>query len=167
MATHTEISRMLAAIVLCAGPTVAAAEDCPLMNGVYAQPGTPWVLRFDPVPDDAASNQVNAFNIAIPGTDRVLVGSVYVPNGFSPNYGIMNVACGFGEPETQKPCDLWEGTVYAGVPDGIATLPKEDQPAPRQVLFPGFGSQIWYSNYRDAMLDNAALDVFTFSSCAL
>ncbi len=145
----------------------ATAQDCPFSSAIYNQPGSAWELRFSPVSHDAASNQVNAFTIAIPlaDLDRTITGAIYVPNGASPNYGSMVVPCG---PDGVDECKPWEGTAYALVGDGIVPLPHEDEPAPRQILFPAFSSGIWYSPYRAALLgaenENVG-DVFTFSGC--
>ena len=154
-----------AAAVFVALPAVS--QECDISRATYAQPGTTWTLAFSPVPRESAANQVNAFTIAIPGSDpaRVISGNIYVPNGASPNWGTMTVPCGA---DGAVDCTPWEGTAYALVGDGIVPLPHQGDTAPAQVLFPGFSANVWYSEYRGALLgENEAMgDVFTFQGCA-
>lgn len=142
---------------------------CTLANAVYDQPGTAWVLQFKPVAPDAASNQRNAFSMAIPGTGKVIEGGVYIPNGFSTAWGHMNIDCDeFTENRDQKPgCDLWQQTVYGLGATGIAPLEPQDTAPPLQILFPELGSTLWYSYHPDIQFrDIIPGDAFTFRGCA-
>ncbi len=156
--------RSLAVIAMLAA-TPATAAECTLANAIYAQAGTAWELRFHPVPHDAAVNQVNAFSLAVPGTELVIDGGVYVPNGFTSAWGSMDIGCPDGGDEPG--CQLWEGTIYGLGASGLDELEAQDAAPPLQVLIPEFASTLWYSAYPGVELrDVVPKDAFTFRGCA-
>lgn len=140
----------------------AFAADCPIGQARYEQPGTLWQLQFEPVGQDAASNQTHAFAIAVPGTDKVLRGAVHQPNGYSQSLGSLTLGCA-EEAADPGACTYWEGVVYVGGAGGIGVLDIDPEaPAPQQVLLPQLGAALWYSDLRQ---QDMPLDVFTFGGC--
>lgn len=155
---------MMAAALVLAMAGQAAAIECPLTHARYEQGGTGWVLRFMPVPHDAAVNQIAAFEITLPGAPAtVLGGAVYIANGYGQAWGIVTQAAGN---ETEP---FWEGVVYSLGATGIEELPHEaGQMAPQQILLPQFSSTVWYSMLREAAFPEAGgvLDTFSLAACA-
>jgi hypothetical protein len=120
---------------------------------------------------DDALNQRSAFTIAVPGTDKVIRGGVYMPNGFTTALGMMTIDC--PDPDAQLTddsppgCDLWRGTVYGDGPQGIGELEDETSVPPLQILFPSFASTLWYSAYMVVdFRDIVPRDAFTFAGCS-
>ncbi len=160
--------KLLLAAAFAALPVGAIAAECTAANAVYTQPGTKWELRFNPVPPHSAANMTGAFSIAVPGTDKVLLGEVYQPNGYSSSLGIISLDCPEDPDADQTGCSFWDGIVYGNGADGIIVFPgSEDEAAPQQVLFPQFAANVWYSTLRQHFIEEAMpLDVFTYSGCA-
>jgi hypothetical protein len=163
--------RILAAVaflVATMGP--AAAIECPITHARYEQEGSGWSLRFMPVPEDGAANQIAAFTITMPGApETVFDGGIYIPNGFGQPHGDIRLDPGenSGEP-------FGEGVVYALLDGGIAEYPwdpeaaREATLAPQQILLPQFASNVWYSMLRESAFadDKTVLDIFTLATCA-
>ncbi|MBK8084378.1 MAG: hypothetical protein IPK28_11550 [Devosia sp.] len=157
---------LLAGLALWAGMSPALALECPLAHAIYGQPEGPWEMRFQPLPQTAAANQILAFSVSVPEDAARLEGGVYIPNGFGSALGSIGLDCA---DDFDTDCRFWEGTVYALVGDGIAELPHEpDQMAPRQILLPQFAVGVWYSTLREAGFTETGtlLDVFTLAACA-
>lgn len=160
--------KLIIATSIAALPVGAIAAECTAANAIYTQPDTKWELRFNPVPQGEAANMTGAFSIAVPGTDKVLLGGVYQPNGYSSSLGIMSLDCPEDPDADQTECNFWQGIVYGNSADGIIVFPGgEDEAAPQQVLFPQFAANVWYSTLREHFIEEAMpLDVFTLSGCA-
>lgn len=168
--------RLVTALVVALATGTEAAE-CPRHETIYRQPGNDWVLKFVPVPRDAAANQISAFEVWSPGDPQlVMAGAIYTPNGFGRPLGVLTLPCGEerdDQAEEANWCEpFWEGPVYALVGEGIdvfpwdADLPQDRQAVPAQVLLPGFASNVWYSMLRQAAWSDDPLgDVFTFARC--
>lgn len=148
----------------------AAAIECPITQALYGQEGSDWSLRFMPVPEDGAANQITAFTITMPGApETVFDGGIYIPNGFGRAYGVVMLD---SEQDSNSP-PFWEGPVYALVYGSIEEFPWDpDQPgdstvSPDQVLLPQFASNVWYSRLREAAFnhDNNVLDTFSLVTC--
>lgn len=155
-------------VAMALAPMGAAAAECRLGKAIYTQPGTEWELHFTPVPQGSVANMTGAFSIAVPGTDKVLAGGVFQPNGYSSSLGVLELDCPEDGLDDRTECTLWQGIVYAGDDDGIVVLPdSEEATAPRQVLLPQFAANIWYSTLREHFIEAPMpLDVFTYSGCA-
>lgn len=160
--------KLILATTIATAPVAAIAADCTAANAIYTQPETKWELHFSPVPPHSAANMTGAFSIAVPGTDKVLIGEVYQPNGYSSSLGIIGLDCPEDETADQTECKFWDGTIYGNSADGIIVFPgSEEEPAPDQVLFPQFAASVWYSTLREHFIEEAMpLDVFTYSRCA-
>lgn len=160
--------RVVFAAAIASATTAATAADCQLGKAIYTQPGTRWELHFIPVPEGSAANMTGAFSIAVPDTDKVLLGGVYQPNGYSSSLGIMGLDCPEDPGADQTDCTFWQGIVYGGGANGIIVLPASEQDAaPDQILFPQFAANVWYSPLRENFIEEAMpLDVFTYSGCA-
>lgn len=157
---------LLAGLALWGGVSPALALECPLSHAIYGQAGNDTVMRFHPLPEDAAANQILAFKLLLGGTEAMFDGGVYIPNGFGSALGSIGLDCA---DDFDADCRFWEGTVYALVNDGIAELPHEaDQMAPAEVLLPQFAQNVWYSAFRNAAfgVDLELRDVFTLKACA-
>ena len=159
----------IAAVALVSGP--ALGIECPVSHAIYEQPGRQVAMHFSQVPRDGAPNQIAAFDIHIEGVSAKLHGDVYIPNGFGQPHGFVGEDCTGAEGEQ---CEFWDGIVYALGADGIEELPWSfdtpaiQQMAPRQVLLPGFASNVWYSMLRGDAFEGArtVLDTFTLAACA-
>lgn len=159
---------MVAAAMVLTVAGQAAAIECPITHAIYEQPGGKVGLRFQPVPHDAAVNQIAAFRVTLPGS-TVLKGSIYIPNGFGQPHGDIRVDAAdlSGEP-------LWEGVVYALIDGAITEYPwdpetvGEDPVSPQQILLPVFGAHVWYSMLRQTAFaeDGMVYDTFTLAACA-
>lgn len=164
----TKLAAILA-VGLMGGP--ALAIECPIQHAIYEQPGGTVSLHFGPLPEDAAANQIAAFDIRIEGVTARFDGAIHVPNGFGQPHGSVGLNCSGAEGET---CGFWEGVVYALGPDGIGEYPDDPdvpidrQMAPRQLLLPQFAVNVWYSMMRqEAFADERdVLDTFTLAACA-
>lgn len=158
----------LALSLVLVAPAVAQEDEysgCTMATAIYAQPSTDWTLRFKPVPRDSSPNQRNAFTIAVPGTKKVIEGGVYIPNGFTRALGDMQLDCTEDDSDFVG-CSLWQGTVYGDGAGGLDELEPETARPPLQILFPGFASTLWYTNFPDVQFRNIVpLDVFTFRGC--
>jgi len=161
-------STMVVALLLAmAGP--AAAIECPITHALYGQAGSDWSLRFMPVPEDGAANQIAAFTLTMPGApETVFDGGIYIPNGFGQPHGDIRL-----DPEENSGAPFWEGVVYALVDGSIAEFPWDpNQPrdatmAPQQLLLPQFASGVWYSMLRQSAFadDKTVLDTFVLRAC--
>jgi len=157
------------AAVLCAGP--ALAIECPIQHAIYEQPGGDVTLRFTALPEDAAANQIAAFEIAIKGVEARFDGAIHIPNGFGQPGGSVGLDCTGADGEQ---CGFWEGVVYALGAHGIEEYPYdadvtlEAQMAPRQLLLPEFAVNVWYSKMRQEAFagERNVLDTFTLAACA-
>lgn len=164
---------MTIAALLAAVAGTANAAECEMEKAVYGQPGSNWVLRFTPVPRDAAVNQVAAFTVELPNSGDTLVGAVHEPNGYGSSAGsIDSPACSATEAELADDpelCELWRATVYALDGDVLGQLAKDDStPAPAQILLPDFAQAVWYSLRREAewVGEQSPGDAFVFTECA-
>ena len=155
-----------ALVLLMAGP--AAAIECAIAHGLYGQDGSDWSMRFMPVPEDGAANQIAAFTITMPGApETVFDGGIYIPNGFGQPHGDIRL-----DPEENSGPPFWEGVVYAMVDGGIAEFPwNPDQPdaamSLQQILLPQFASTVWYSMLRQSAFadDKTVHDTFVLRTC--
>src|SRR4051812_12277656 len=123
----------LSVVMMVAGSMVlpAVADECRMDKARYSQPDTSWTLTLFKPAKPEAPNHVSSFTIAMGKGNPKLTGAIFMPNGFSQPYGILHPTCLDGE-QTED-CKLWEGTIYATGPKGIATLPELlDAPAPQQ-----------------------------------
>lgn len=160
------IRALLAGLALWAGVSPAPALECPLSHAIYGQAGNDVVMRFHPLPEDAAANQILAFKLLLGDSDALFDGGVYIPNGYGSALGSLGLDCA---DDFDTDCRFWEGTVYALLDGGIAELPREaDQVAPAEVLLPQFAQNLWYSNLRNLAfgVDLELGDVFTLKACA-
>ena len=156
---------LLAGLALWAGVSPALALECPLSHAIYGQPGNAWVMRFHPLPVDAAANQIFALKLLMPDSEVMFDGGVWLPNGFGSALGSLGLDCA---DDFDTDCRFWEGTVYALVDGGMSELPHEmEQMAPAQLLLPQFAQSVWYSNLRDAAFgdDRELVDVFNLKAC--
>lgn len=160
--------KLILAATIAAAPMGAIAAECQLAKAIYTQPDTKWELRFNPVPPHSTANMTGAFSIAVPGTDKVLMGEVYQPNGYSSSLGLISLDCPEDPNADQTECKFWDGTMYANTSGGIIVFPgSEEESAPDQVLLPQFAANVWYSMLREHFIEEAMpLDVFTYSGCA-
>jgi hypothetical protein len=161
---------MMAAALILGMMGQAEATECPITQGLYGQEGSDWSLRFMPVPEDGAANQIAAFTITMPGApETVFDGGIYIPNGFGRAYGVVMLDA---ERDSNSP-PFWEGPVYALVYGSIEEFPWDpDQPRdssvpPDQILLPQFASNVWYSRLREAAFDDDKnlLDTFSLVGC--
>jgi hypothetical protein len=161
---------MMAVVLVLATMGQAAAIECPISHALYQQPDNGWSLRFMPVPEDGAPNQIAAFEITMPGApETVLDGAIYIPNGFGQPHGFVTL-----DPEENSDADpFWEGVVYALIDGGIAEFPHDDaEPrvetmSPQQILLPQFGASVWYSMLRESAFadDQTVFDTFALATC--
>ena len=164
---------MIAAALMLGTIGQAAAIECPITHALYQQEGGDWTMRFRPVPEDGAANQIAAFTLTMPGApETVFDGGIYIPNGFGQTHGDIR-----RDPADSEP--FWEGVVYALVDGRITEFPfdperSRDVPmSPQQILLPLFASTVWYSGLRAsefterAALDTATLETFTLDAFKL
>lgn len=162
--------RSMMAVALILGMTAqAAAIECPITHALYGQEGSDWSLRFMPVPDDGAANQIAAFEITMPGApETVFDGGIYIPNGFGQPRGEIRL-----DPEENSSEPFWAGVVYALIDGTIAEFPWDPEQArdaivsPQQILLPQFASSVWYSMLRESAFadDRTVLDTFVLRTC--
>ena len=160
---------MMAATLVLATMGQAAAIECPMTHALYGQQGSDWSMRFTPVPQDAAANQIAAFTITMPGApETVFDGGIYIPNGFGQPHGDVRL-----DPAENSGAAFWEGVVYALVDESIAEfrwdpdLPRDAIISPQQILLPQFASAVWYSTLRETAFadDRTVLDTFVLKTC--
>lgn len=159
----------MAVAALCSGP--ARAIECPIRHAIYEQPGGEVRLSFGALPEDAAANQIAAFEIGIAGVEATFEGAIHLPNGFGQPHGSVGLNCSGTDGEQ---CGFWDGVIYALGADGIEEYPYdpdieiEAQLAPRQLLLPEFAVNVWYSTMRQEAFagERNVLDSFTLAACA-
>jgi len=148
---------------------VSLAQECTLENARYGQPKSSWTLNFGPLPQAARANQIAAFALNLPNSDKVLEGAIHVPNGYGAAIWTALGSCG---PGSKALCD-WPSeemppAVY-GIYDGAAGFLQAEigAQAPEQILLPQLVLNLWYSNYRETEWsdDSDPSDAFVLAGC--
>jgi len=162
------MARQLFAAVVCAAvlPQGAALAACPQALAVYSDADGTVALEFRPVDETTASTS-NLFRMAF-AEGPVLDGIVIWNAATSRPDGIVMHQCPQGDAtgDEIKACTIWQGIVYAVLPDAsVGLLPGQNDAAAEQILLPGFAGALRYSELFGNGINAVPWEVFGLKGC--